>query len=152
VLVSSIWVAQDTGDLMFVGSCGLELDAAFDRDARRMQVFDQERLGFGLGDEQDEREARVRGAHITQFDFDNGPFAEMEDQARTRASAGHQGLGNAETLEDLQRSRLDSECPRFSAAIDEAVDNPKAEATLPELRRQGKAGRAGTHDQGVHVV
>ena len=125
-----------------------QLDAPFDRRSAGGEVLAEDGLGLRLGEEQQERKARVVQADVEQGRTrGSGPAVHLQLDGGV-APLDH-GVGKAEPAEHLQRPRLDGERPGLVDPVELAVDEPEPGAERLELRRQGQAGRAGADDQDV---
>ena len=116
-----------------------ELDAALHGHAAVGQVFHQDPLGLGLGDEQDERIARIDRTEPAQCRRGGPPGVEVKHQSSAGVSASEERIREPETVEDLESPGLDRERARFVSPIRRAIDDPKRRPESAELGREGQA-------------
>src|SRR5690606_19111546 len=97
------------------------------------QILVEDPLGFGLRQKEDERIPGIRSTDPAEFSDGDGMVLKVEDETVGRASGGREPVPQSETLEDLERSRLDAERPGFSDAIVPPIDDPERGAEGAEL-------------------
>jgi stress response protein YsnF len=87
-------------------------------------VLGEDPLRLCLGDEQDERIARVHRADVAKPRRRNPAAFEVDDQSRARVPARHERVAEPEAVEDLEGPGLHGERARFARAVERAIDDP----------------------------
>src|SRR5262245_41941854 len=112
-----------------------------------MQVIVQNCLGLRLRYEEDERETGVWRTDVSKRDCRNRSAFEVQLEARARIASGDEPFPEAKRLEQLERSRLNGEGPRFACAIQQPVDDSEAGAKHLKLSRQCQPSWTSAYDQ-----
>jgi hypothetical protein len=142
---------QGAADSVLAGLELDELDAPLDVDALLGQVLVQDRLGLGLGNEEQEREGRIFEADVEKPDHDNA-LAGVELQLRRVVAALDQRRRDPEPPQNLERARLHRERTRFMHAIELPVDDPDAGAECVQLGGKRESGRSRADDEHVRFA
>ena len=143
-------MAQGAGDGVRVGVEADQFHAPLDPDAAAGEVVDQDLLGVGLGDEQQERIGGVVKAEVEQPDADDAAASVEVDPDRVVAPRD-QLLGNPEAAQDLQGPRLDGQRARLLHPVQLPIDDANGRPERRELGGQGEPGRPGPDDQDVEA-
>jgi hypothetical protein len=131
-------------------------EAATDAHSGAGQAVDEDPLGGGLGEEQQERESGVTEGRIGQGNrvgAARGSRTPLVQQKRAGGVARRdQVIGEAVAREDLEGTRLDGQCPGFVRRNRRLVDDLRGHPEGMQLPGEGEPGGAGAHNEHIGVV
>jgi hypothetical protein len=150
-LLAAIVMPEDAANSIAAFFEGGEFDSILSVHASGTQMFGEQRLGFGLRDEQNKRETCIGRWGVAELHFGDSASLEVEQETGVPVPALHQPLAEAEYLKELQRARLHCEGARLAPSVVKAIDKPQANAELLESGSQGEPGRSGAHNEYIDV-
>src|SRR5262249_38174402 len=106
VLFATVGMPEQTFDGAIAWFKTYQFDASFDDDARLRQVLREDPLGFGLGDEEEERGSRIVYPDLAELHRGNRRGREVNRPPGAGPSARDRCIGETEAVEDLESTSL----------------------------------------------
>ena len=148
LLGAAVAVPQGADDPVAAGREAGQLDVALDPGAAGGQPVAKDRLGLGLGDEQQEGEGGVGQAKAEQA-YPQGPAAPIQPQHHRVVAAPQQLRGRLQPTQHLEGAWLHDQGPGLVHPVGQPVHDPERHPQRLQRPGQGQPGRPGPHDQDV---
>ena len=107
------------------------------------------RLGLRLRYEEDEGKPGVCRREPAKRHVSGSPALEVKHKPGARVAFGHERVGDANGLQEFERSSLDGQRSRLSRPVASAIDDVESRTERLELCGERQAGRPGPDNEDI---